>query len=280
VPTDQKESALDKKYKYISDETKNRIGTMDVVLPSVYSAVFADVATKEHIDLEREERLASEMLDEKINQFSLLNEKTSSHVNRLSMSASKAVDAMEARNQSLLEEVLAETRALRAEVDALKSAVYEDPLTKVHNRKWFNDNYLTDENKLFKRSGVLALIDLNYFKDINDMLGHVSGDKVLVFIAGQLKRAGAQVVRYGGDEFVLFFDDETQTKEAHKKLHIIRELVMKKTLKVQDHNFKTSFSYGTVVFNEGDLLERVIDAADKAMYVDKEKIKERITPPF
>ena len=272
--------SVKKEFKYISNETKKKIEDMEVVLPSMYASIFAGVASREHVRLEPQERLASEMLDEKIEQFSRLNETTSSHVNRLSLSASKAVSAMEAQNMHLLAEVLAETRALRAEVEALKSAVNEDALTKVHNRKWFNDNYLTDGGRLFNRSGVMALIDLNDFKLINDTIGHISGDKVLVYIAGQLKRAGAEVVRYGGDEFMLLFDRQMTTQEAHKKLHIIRELVMKKPLKVQDQSFKTSFSYGAVAFGEGDELERVIHAADEAMYEDKKKIKSRVAPPF
>ena len=272
--------SANKEFKYISNETKKKIEDMEVVLPSMYASIFSGVASRQHVQLEPKERLASEMLDEKIEQFSRLSETTSSHVNRLSLSASKAVSAMEAQNMNLLEEVLAETRALRAEVEALKSAVNEDTLTKVHNRKWFNDNYLTDEGRIFNRSGVMALIDLNDFKVINDTIGHISGDKVLIYIAGQLKRAGAEVVRYGGDEFMLLFDAPVTTKEAYKKLHIIRELVMKKPLKVQDQNFKTSFSYGAVVFHEGDELERVIHCADQAMYDDKKKIKSRVAPPF
>jgi diguanylate cyclase (GGDEF)-like protein len=127
---------------------------------------------------------------------------------------------------------------------------------------------------------VLVLVDLNHFKAVNDRLGHVSGDKVLVYIAGQLKRSGAKVVRYGGDEFLLVFGAGVGTEDARKKLHIIRELVMKKTLKVNEQSFKTSFSYGIAGFKEGELFESVVNMIDKMMYVDKEKIKERVAPPF
>ena len=253
---------------------------MDVVLPSLYHSIFSEIAQREHVSLESDERLAGEMLDEKISQYTLLNEQTSRQVNRLSQNASRAVNAMEARNMSLLEEVLSETRALRAEVEELRSAVHEDPLTKVHNRKWFNDTYLTDSEQRFRFGGVLVLVDLNHFKAINDRLGHISGDKVLIYIAGQLKRSGAEVVRYGGDEFLMLFDAGISTEDARKKLHIIRELVMKKTLKVNEQSFKTSFSYGISGFKDGDIFEAVVRTVDDAMYLDKEKIKERIAPPF
>lgn len=271
---------MNKEYLYISNETKKKIGPIDVVLPSLYNSIFSEIAHREEVSLDGEQRLASEMIDEKINQFTLLNEQTSRQVNRLTHNASLAVSAMEARNMSLLEEVLAETRALRAEVEELRSAVHEDPLTKVHNRKWFNDTYLTDNETRFSQSGVMVLIDLNYFKGINDRLGHVSGDKVLVYVAGQLKRSGAKVVRYGGDEFILIFDAGSSAEEVRKKIHIIRELVMKKTLKVKDHNFKTSFSYGIAPFEAEEMFETVVSAADTMMFEDKEKIKQRTTPPF
>lgn len=271
---------MDKEFEYISNETKKKIGPMDVVLPSLYSSIFSEIAQREHVALDGEERLSGMLLDDKINQFTTLSEQTSRQVSRLSDSASKAVDAMEERNMSLLQEVLAETRALRAEVEELRSAIHEDPLTKVQNRKWFNDTYLTPNEQRLRLGGVIALIDLNHFRRINERLGHISGDKILVYIAGQLKRSGAKVVRYGGDEFLLLFEGSITAEEARKKLHIIRELVLKKTLKVKDVSFKTSFSYGIAAFREGDLFERLVMSLDTAMYADKQKIKERLAPPF
>lgn len=272
---------LDKKYKYISDEVKNKIDGLDVVLPSMYTSIFSELAKAQHVDLDaNEQQLSNEAIDEKLQQFYKLNEKTSKNVNQLSVSASKAVSAMEDQNTSLLAEVLAETKALREEVEALKNAVYEDPLTKVHNRKWFNDECLLEKESTFQRSGALALIDMNYFKSINDHLGHISGDKVLVFIANQLRRVGGEVVRYGGDEFMVVFSTEIGAEEVAKKLLVLRDVVMSQTLRVQKTTFKVSFAFGVVAFEAGDTLDNVIDAVDQQMFEDKQKIKRRYEPPF
>ncbi len=271
---------MDDTLKYISDATKEKISEIDVVLPTMYATIFSDLAKEHGLHLDPEdEQLASEMLDEKIKVLDLLSDATSDHANRLSSSADKAIHAIEVSDTDMLRSVVNEMTALRAELDELKCAVYEDSLTKVYNRKWFNDNYIRSEAKNFNREGILAIIDMNYFKTINDNLGHTTGDKVLVFIAGQLKRTGANVVRYGGDEFLVLFEGYSE-EAVHKKLHMIREIVIKKTLKLQDYSFKTSFSFGTVSFKDGSKLEAVIDRADQAMYLDKQKIKERVGPPL
>ena len=262
-------------FKKISEEAKDRIQDLEVVSPSVYATVFSDIAQGYDVDLSAEEIVVNEMLDEKLSQFSKMNEQTSDHINQLSKSAEKAVSAIQHKDETLLRETLAETEALRSEIEELKSAVYTDALTKVYNRQWLNANYLEDENTL-SCGGVLALIDLNYFKQINDNYGHIAGDKVLVYVAEHLKRVGGQVVRYGGDEFFVLFEDGVTKESAEQKMHVIRELILKKQVKFQDEVFKISFSIGLTNFAKGDLLAEVVEAADVAMYQDKEIIKARL----
>jgi diguanylate cyclase len=271
---------MERKYKEISDEVKERIMQMDVVLPSIYASIFNDLAKENALTLEEESRLANEVFEKQFRSLNDLNERTGRNVSRLSDNTDKAISAMESANRELLEEVRAETQALRREIESLKQVVYEDPLTKTHNRKWLNDHFLAKNRKTFKTSGCLVLVDLNYFKQINDTLGHVSGDKVLMYIASQLKRLEAEVVRYGGDEFLLLFPDAWSVASVFDTMQSLREGVLKKTLKVMDNAFKASFAFGIAPYRAGDPLEEVIDAADGVMYTDKTAIKERFAPPF
>ena len=203
--------------------------------------------------------------------------KTSKNVSKLSHNTNKAIKAIKNNDESVLQEVLKETEELRQEILKLKAAVYKDELTHTFNRKWLNDNLLDDEQENFNKAGTLAMIDLNYFKLINDTYGHIIGDKVLIFIANQLKQMKESVIRYGGDEFIIIFSNKITAEEASKKLKELREKIINKKLKAGEAEFRTSFSIGTYEFKAGDNLSSTIELADKNMYTDKISIKERIT---
>ncbi len=253
-------------YKTLTDQVKVQIESLDVVLPRRYAILFADLAKANKIDLGNEEVVNNELLDDKVVK----------HVEKLSDSASKAVTAIETKDTAKLKEVLTETQALREEIEQLRSAVYEDTLTKVYNRRWMEENYLNQDKTLFAVNGLLAMIDMNDFKYINDTFGHISGDKVLFYVASQLRRSGGHVIRFGGDEFFVLFEDGITKDKANLKLHNIRELVIKKQLRAEGKTFKTSFSYGLIGFSSGDTVESVVQTADEEMYDDKIQIKSRL----
>lgn len=262
---------MDERIKQVSDETKERISELEVALPSVYTSIFGALARRYGVEVE-EELCESPILDAKVHEYTLLHENTSRNVDRLSRSTSKAVDAIALKSDALLQEVLAETLALREEIDALRNAVYEDALTGVHNRKWFVDTLL-HEDGVFAVSGVLGLIDMNDFKGINDTFGHAGGDKVLIYIAAQLRSSGHPVVRYGGDEFLVVFGEAVSEEGAFQSLGGILDTVVGKTLKIRDQRFKTSFAFGVASFRAGDGAEAALDRADRAMYEAKQRSK-------
>lgn len=194
----------------------------------------------------------------------------------MSKSASKAIDAIQNKDETLLQHILEETKALRQEIEALKKSVYQDELTHAFNRKWLHDNCL-NEKENFKTNGILVIIDLNYFKQINDTFGHIVGDKVLVFTTNELKKLKVPVIRYGGDEFILIFTSSFHQKKVMNILNKIRESIISKKLKAKNDTFRVSFSFGITEFKENDELSQMIENADKAMYQDKIEIKKRVT---
>ncbi len=267
----------DKELYIVSNETKKTISELNIVTPSIYKSVFSQYAKEHELNIDDENALSKDLLELDYNELLLLQEKTAKNVLTLSNSTSKAIKAIQKKDDSVLNEVLEETQFLRAEIEKLKESLYKDELTNVHNRKWLHDHYLDHDTRKFKDSGVLAMIDLNYFKIINDTHGHILGDKVLIFIAMQLKKSGYDVIRYGGDEFIIIFPSNVELNQAKKTLESIREVILTKKLKAHNTKFRTSFSIGLSAYKPEEELSAVIEKADKIMYIDKQHIKKRIT---
>ncbi|SFV67125.1 diguanylate cyclase (GGDEF domain) [hydrothermal vent metagenome] len=263
-------------FKIITNETKENIENMKIVTPSIYSSIFSKFADEHHISLENEEEISRKILEEECTHLEQMQERTAHNANLLNKNTTKAINAIKEKNDTLLNEVLHETEALRLEVEKLRESVYQDELTHTHNRKWLHDNYMQDDNESFNQNGLLVLLDLNYFKQINDTHGHIIGDKVLIFIANRLKSISKNVVRYGGDEFLVLFSKEKSLEQSSKILNKLRESILTKKLKAHEEMFTLSFSFGITPFQAGEKLTEIIERADANMYDDKVRIKQKI----
>ena len=263
--------------KIISNETKNSIDQMSVVTPSVYASIFSKFASNHNENIDNEKELAQDLLIMECSNLTDLQTQASKNAMQLSQNTDKAIHAIKDKNESILKEILQETENLRREVEKLKQSVYQDELTNVHNRKWLHDYLLKENSDSFKEAGTLAIIDLNYFKIVNDTYGHIVGDKVLIFIANQLKKTKHSVIRYGGDEFIVMFHKSVSPTQALSILNTLRENIIIKKLKAKDDSFRVSFSFGVCKYKSGDSLASTIELADKNMYDDKVQIKKRVT---
>lgn len=263
-------------YKNLSDEAKAQIESIEIVPPSLYSTIFTNLAKSHDVNLGDEESRSNQSLDTKLEEIEAIEKAATKKVDQLDISAQKAISAITEKNEDLLRETLSETEALRLEIEALKSSLYKDSLTKVYNRKWLNAEILDNEGRM-TFSGSIYLIDMNYFKHINDNFGHIAGDKVLMYVANHLQKLDADIIRFGGDEFIAVFHNK-DASIASQKMHINRELLLKKHLKFNENKFYTSYSYGGLEFKINDSFSDLIEKADLSMYSDKEKIKERIKP--
>ncbi|MCX6051290.1 MAG: GGDEF domain-containing protein [Campylobacterales bacterium] len=249
---------------------------MEIVTPSMYANIFSKNAYSHNIDID-DEKITDHVLDEKISALTTMQNQTSNSVLTLSENTNRAISAIKDKNETLLGEILQETQKLRLEIEKLKESVYKDELTNTFNRKWLQDVLLDESKNCFRNSGALAMIDLNYFKIVNDTYGHIIGDKVLIFIANQLRVTKESVVRYGGDEFMVIFSENVSKEGAINQLNELREDIITKHLKAKESLFVVSFSFGVEEFKINDKLSTIIELADKNMYDDKIKIKERIT---
>ncbi len=258
----------------VSNDTKEEVCRLDVVTPEIFANIFKEKLKAHNAD--EYEKMTEEYVERKMNDFLHIQDETTKKADQLSQTTSKAIEAIEDKNDDSLKEVLRETKNLRKEIEKLKESLYKDELTGVYNRKWMFDQMVFEQSNAFKHSGVLAVIDLNYFKVVNDTYGHIIGDKVLVFVASQLRKTKAPVVRYGGDEFLVLFNSGSSVEGVRKKLEKLREELLKKHLKAKDAEFRISYSIGVSAFKEGERVDEVVDRADQDMYADKEAIKSRI----
>jgi len=246
----------------ITSKVKHIVDTHKVVFPAYYGKVYANVAKKYDIELSPSELLHKEMLDEKVVR----------HIVSLVDYADEAIDAMQTKNQEKLNCVIEETKKLRDEIEELQALVYEDSLTKCYNRKWFEDKFLSEDRLSFVKDGTLVFVDLNRLKRINDDYGHIVGDKVIKYLSIKLKEITTSVVRFGGDEFILIFDNNEQNIE--EKMRKSYESFKKTKLRAENIEFKAAFAYGLCSFKNGDLLSTIMDVADKKMYKFKEGSRE------
>lgn len=164
--------------------------------------------------------------------------------------------------------------ATEARARALELAAKEDVLTGIHNRRGFLSavQALAPE----QRRGALALVDIDYFKQVNDQLGHAEGDRVLRAFAARLSaelRRQDVLARWGGEEFAILFCGALED-EAARVLDRIEESLQLAPL-VELDGRPLTFSAGVSRF-QGELLEEAIRLADEALYEAKRAGRARI----
>lgn len=157
--------------------------------------------------------------------------------------------------------------------ESAKKYIYYDSLTKLPNRKELTR--LCD--KLIERKNPFALIfiDINKFKNINDVYGHVVGDEFLVEFSNIVSKAvegRANLIRISGDEFILLYKDYKSNKELENfyKEKVVKLFTYKK---IVNNKFSVSFSAGVAVYpKDGESLVDLIKKSDYMMYTNKKNL--------
>ncbi|MBC1240658.1 diguanylate cyclase domain-containing protein [Nostoc sp. 2RC] len=176
-------------------------------------------------------------------------------------------------------------RALELANSELEKLSKLDGLTKIANRRCF-DEFLEREWNRLKRTGnslSLIIFDIDYFKDYNDYYGHLAGDECLIQVARAaqivLKRPTDLLARYGGEEFIVLLPN-TNESGAIKVTSLIHQSIEK--LKIS-HTKKHSSPYfvtvslgiATQIPTAKSSAQDLVDAADKALYRAKQQGRNR-----
>lgn len=162
------------------------------------------------------------------------------------------------------------------EMEKLEMLSVTDALTGQYNRRGFANivqKYIAQYNR-DKTDFTLIILDIDKFKQINDMYGHDYGDEILKRTSKVLSRVASDdsvVFRYGGDEFLILH----QHKDMQEIDNIRHEIDMglKRYEKMAATMIPIKVSIGHSVYSDFEDLEKCIDEADKNMYLDKEKHK-------
>ncbi|MDP4084439.1 MAG: diguanylate cyclase [Bacillota bacterium] len=180
-----------------------------------------------------------------------------------------------------LEEFIGRIERLLRKKKLYDQSVLLDDLTKLYNRKFLRNLYdrnlkeLTRTNRPFS----IALIDLDYFKTINDRFGHLTGDKVLVSFANFLienTRGSDIVFRYGGEEFVILFQNSI-LEEAVETLKRLLNQFSEQSFEINNEKVSITFSAGVTSIQHSETsLESSLMLADQALYHAKESGRARI----
>lgn len=162
----------------------------------------------------------------------------------------------------------------------IKFLAFYDPLTNLPNRYLFQDKLAEISNQLIpgKALLVVAMIDLDHFKNINDALGHAKGDELLVALACRLNRLlqdNEVLARFGGDEFVLLLvqqsdDLERAEQQLEQRLQHFQD-VLAQPIQLEEREFILSSSLGAsfnTVFDRS--FAELLKEADIALYAAKE----------
>jgi len=167
---------------------------------------------------------------------------------------------------------ITERKAAEAEI---KKLAFNDPLTLLPNRRLLHER-LQHGIELSRREGkkmALLMLDLDYFKGVNDSLGHLAGDELLQQAAARITarlRSSDTVARLGGDEFVVLLEDLACTENAGQIAEeIIADLGNPFQLS-QSYDVRIGVSIGICLYPQhGDSHQVLMDRADAALYQAK-----------
>lgn len=166
-------------------------------------------------------------------------------------------------------------------IDRIQEAATRDELTTVANRRYFLER-LEQEFAYARRHRArltVMMIDVDYFKRVNDDHGHPIGDDVLRMVGRILQgavRAEDLVARYGGDEFIVLSRDDAE--QALRFAERLRKTLKDRDIKLAEECFHLTLSVGVATFRDGDpaTMMQLIARADSALYDAKRLGRDRV----
>lgn len=166
-----------------------------------------------------------------------------------------------------------ETQDVKSRIEDERLKARTDPLTGLPNRIGYAE-HLASEFERWNRYGTtftLCIVDLDYFKRINDDYGHLAGDKVLRLVAKTLRsnlRTHDFISRFGGEEFIIIFHAATKDV-ACQVAEKLRKAIEKSPFNFQGKPVHVTASLGLSEVQKGDVADSVFSRADEMLYKAK-----------
>lgn len=191
----------------------------------------------------------------------------------LASSSMLAVTLLTGEMSKLRAKLKQQKQDLLEAVSKIRTLATIDELTSLANRRYMNEVLSAEERRSCSADQPLciALLDIDFFKNVNDRFGHDGGDAVLRTFAQAARdglRAGDVLARWGGEEFLLMLP-QTGVAEAQLVLNRMAERVAAIRIADLDLQRQVTFSAGLVQRRDGEPFSETIARADKAMYSAK-----------
>ncbi len=164
----------------------------------------------------------------------------------------------------------------------LQYVAEHDELTGIFNRKKIHDILVAEiERKKEVSSGnlAIAILDIDFFKKINDTYGHLSGDTVLKGVTGCFDRyrdKGLLYGRWGGEEFLLISPETISYEEFASLLDNLRRDIQESEFLYEGQTIKTTVSIGAATFESNLSMDKFLQLADDRLYKAKESGRNRV----
>lgn len=171
-------------------------------------------------------------------------------------------------------------QGLRGHLEEQRQKALLDGLTGLPNRTAWNERLALEAARWERYGGelLLAVVDVDHFKRINDSYGHLAGDRVLKIIGGELRkrlRATDFIARFGGEEFVLLLPS-TAPEAGLQVLEALRSGIDVCPFHFKGERVQITVSAGMSTFAAGDTPEQVFERADLALYRAKDAGRNRV----
>ncbi len=193
----------------------------------------------------------------------------------------RMASALQSERENLERTVAERTRELQELNTRLERLAVTDGLTGLFNHRRFQESLHRElvRSERHKRPMGLLMVDVDFFKKVNDAMGHPAGDELLRRLAdvlGQDLRQTDLIARYGGEEFTVILPETTRS-EAMQVGERMRSAVEEKINDGSPWPTKVTVSIGVATYPEdGKTAEALLESADQAMYIAKRQGRNRV----
>ncbi|MGE0680386.1 MAG: diguanylate cyclase [Candidatus Binatia bacterium] len=180
------------------------------------------------------------------------------------------------------ERIVRHRKLIKEQQEQLEHLAREDALTKLSNRRHFDERLQEEWQRALRYGYSLSLLmcDIDHFKQVNDVYGHLYGDLVLKEVAQALvhgSRASDVVARYGGEEFVVLLC-EARLEQAVVAAERLRAAVKARSFTHPSGSFQVTMSVGLTTSAIGESADpaQLLAEADEALYAAKNRGRDRV----
>lgn len=178
------------------------------------------------------------------------------------------------------------SRMIRSDVAQSLSAATDDsmtdPLTQLWNRRYLQEHEQQIIEDALRFPYCVAILDIDFFKKVNDTYGHPIGDKMLIHLSQTMKssfRSTDTLIRWGGEEFVVILAN-TSLRDAVDVINSFCRLIARSPLVCEVDTIPFTLSAGVCRLNSKDSLYQALELADKCLYAAKHRGRDQVIDEF